>query len=193
MAADVLKRKTRILKTNSPRGMYTRDYPDSYGRVLVCSRCCRPCSFVGSITTATKAKTSLIDLNSHCFKLHHSILTRSNVAVFFWSCKRSKRLYPRSEKRLEIEVVVGANLNLFFFCRSRRTVVVVVVAYKLPFHSRPQSSSQLRYPASRGFSLAWLLAFTKWFASLVFVLYAPGSTSVTQTQVLENKAQCASR
>ena len=45
MAADVLKRKTRILNTNSPRGMYTRDYPDPYGRALVCSRCRRPCSF----------------------------------------------------------------------------------------------------------------------------------------------------
>ena len=85
MAAEVLKRKTRILNTNSPRGMYTRDYPDSYGRALVCSRCRRPFSFVGSITTATVAKTSLIDLDSRCFKLHHSILTRSNVAVFFWN------------------------------------------------------------------------------------------------------------
>ena len=28
-----------------PEGMYTRDYPDSYGPVLVCSRCRRPCSF----------------------------------------------------------------------------------------------------------------------------------------------------
>ena len=115
------------------------------------------------------------------------------MLLFFSGVENVPNGCTHVQRKEKIEVVVGANLNLFFFCRSCRTVVVVVVAYKLPFHSRPQSSSQLRYPASRGFSLAWLLAFTKWFASLVFVLYAPGSTSVTQTQALENKAQCASR
>ena len=115
------------------------------------------------------------------------------MLLFFSGVEKVPNGCTHVQRKEIIEVVVGANLNLFFFCRSRGTVVVVVVAYKLPSHSRPQSSSQLRYPASRGFSLAWLLAFTKWFASLVFILYAPGSTSVTQTQVLENKAQCASR
>ena len=114
------------------------------------------------------------------------------MLLFFSGVEKVPNGCTHVQRKEKIEVVVGANLNLFF-CRSRRTVVVVVVAYKLPSHFRPQSSSQLRYPASRGFSLAWLLAFTKWFASLVFVLYAPGGASVTQTQALENKAQCASR
>ena len=108
MAADVLKRKTRILKTNSPRGMYTRDYPDSYGRVLVCSRCCRPCSFVGSNTTATKAKTSLIDLNSHCFKLHHSIDSNSlKCCCFFLELKTFQTAVPTfREKRKSKSLLV---------------------------------------------------------------------------------------
>ena len=86
------------------------------------------------------------------------------MLLFFSGVENVPNGCTHVQRKEKIEVVVGANLNLFFFCRSCRTVVVVVVAYKLPFHSRPQSSSQLR----------WLLAFTKCFASLVFVLYAPG-------------------